>query len=140
MQQVFKRAGLILAGFAMVVSVGVGMVGQANAITFDLADDWSSTNGNPNGVWTYGHYTGGLDQNTFDAYLAFDTVLIGGGGILEVARDAVNPADPNIIKNVGVDATAFNIDFHGDAVTFGPTDGPAVARLITPFAGTLSAR
>jgi len=55
-------------------------------------------------------------------------------GSLDVWRDKT---DPNIVKNIGLsDVVAFNITFHPGEVTFGPTDGPAVARWTAPSAGT----
>lgn len=130
MQQVFKKAVLMLAGLAMVVSVGVGMVGQANATTYDLADDFSITNGNPNGVWTYGAYTGGLNAGTFVKFSSFESAVLGS---LDIWRDAT---DPNVIKNTGATGVlCCGITFNSGAVTFGPTGGPAVARWTAPFAG-----
>ncbi len=112
----------------------IGMTGiatSAKAITFDLADDFSLAS-NPNGVWTYGAYTGGLDPTTFAAFSGSETGVLGS---LDIWRDAT---DPNVIKNTGATFTTAGsgqITFHADRVTLGPYLGPAVARFTAPTAG-----
>jgi hypothetical protein len=109
-----------------------GIATSAKAMTFDLADDFSLAS-NPNGVWTYGAYTGGLDPTTFVAFTgpgpAIPLSLTG----LEAWRDVT---DPNVIKNpTAGDLSDFGITFRAGKITFGPTGGPAVARFTAPSAG-----
>ena len=122
-----KRVGVVLV--FLVALFSFSMMGQVNAAVYDLNNDFSLA-ANPNGVWTYGAYTG-LNPGSFDPYEGKGTYLT-----LEFWRDRT---DPNIVKNTGTllyynDGGA-DITFHADKITFGPTYGPAVARWIAPSAG-----
>jgi hypothetical protein len=122
--------------FLILVVLGLmfGMAWQAKAAdSYDLTADFSITNGNPNDVWTYGHYTGGLDETTFVAFNNYETGVLGS---LDIWRDT-GTDDPNVIKNVGpLDGVlCCNIDFNIGKVTFGPYLGPAVTRFTVPSPG-----
>lgn len=65
----------VWAGLAVGVMM-VGMVGVASATTYDATTDFSFTNGNPNGVWTYGWMPS--DFSTFNAYTTVGSGTVGG--------------------------------------------------------------
>ena len=120
--------------FLCVSMIGMtGIATSAKAMTFDLADDFSLAS-NPNGVWTYGAYTGGLDPTTFAPFTGVGPPLPASLTGLLVWRDSTD--DPNVIKNpLGSDLSDFGITFRAGKITFGPTGGPAVARFTAPSAG-----
>jgi hypothetical protein len=127
--------------FLTVVVLGLlfGLAWPVNAAdSYDLADDFSITNGNPNDDWAYGTYTSVLGGPASFALFVSNEIVTGpplaGTGILEIWRDFT---DPNIIKNVGDTDTCCGgpITFNADQVTFGPTGGPAVARWTAPSSG-----
>jgi hypothetical protein len=119
--------------FLCVSMIGMtGIATSAKAMTFDLADDFSLAS-NPNGVWTYGAYTGGLDPTTFVAFTGPGPAIPPSLTGLEAWRDVT---DPNVIKNpTAGDLSDFGILFRAGKITFGPTGGPAVARFTAPTAG-----
>ncbi len=53
-----KRVGLMTAVLML------GLAGLTSAATWNLADDFSTANGNPNGAWTYGWYQDGTANFT----------------------------------------------------------------------------
>ena len=109
------------------------------AAVYDLSDDFSLSS-NPNGAWSYGKYTGGLDANTFTQFTIGETIPVE-GSVLDVWHGVSGDTsiDPNIIKNNGASFTTLccsGIDFNADKVTFGPFGGPTVARWTAQFDGT----
>ena len=138
--KILKSAALVVA------STLISFSAQA-AETHNMTSEFGTTT-NPTGVWTYGHYgdegAGSLDKSTFQPFtlqvglpadLSGLAQCDGSSGNLIGWRDET---DPNVIKNTGT--TTFcggfsGITFHAGAVTFGPHNGPAVARFTVPGAG-----
>ena len=76
-----RRTWLALASSIACALVMAPQLSQASL--YDLTNDFSISNGNPNGVWTYGHYTGGLDKGTFAPFNNFETNVLGSLDISE---------------------------------------------------------
>jgi hypothetical protein len=127
-----KRFFTLVAG----ILLALGIMGSSHAAAiYDLSDDFSLSN--PNGAWSYGKYTGGLDANTFTQFTIGETISVEGSDLDVWHGD--NGIDPNIIKNNGESFTTSGsgvIDFNADEVTFGPYLGPTVARWTAQFDGT----
>ena len=127
-----KQILIIMCVLVFVISFGLATSTNATTI-YDLADDWSTITNNP-APWSYGKYTGVLDQTTFGPLTDYRLLF---GSLSEWWMGTA--ADPNIIKNItasDVFDAPTSISFHADAVTFGPFLGPAVARWTAPSAGT----
>jgi len=128
---------IFISGVGILLALGIMGSSHAAAI-YDLSDDFSLSS-NPNGAWSYGKYTGGLDANTFTLFTIGETILPDGNP-LDVWHGVSGDSniDPNIIKNNGASFTASccGIDFNADKVTFGPFLGPTVARWTAQFDGT----
>jgi hypothetical protein len=128
-----KNQVAVILGILSAISVA----SQAGANpSWNLASDWSSSN--PSGVWSYGHYTGGLSPSSFSQF----TENYYGGVVTPDDLTKLNAwgegGDPNIIKNTGPTFTTVNfgqITFNAGAVTFGPYLGPTVVRFTAPTAG-----
>lgn len=112
------------------------------AESYNLANDFSVENGNPNGQWTYGKYTSGLDTNYFQVFATPGGPNIGvlNGNDLTGLTVWSDGGDPNIIKNtlstdIITDSAFGVISFHAGKLTFGPYLGPTVARFTAPGSG-----
>jgi hypothetical protein len=119
MQRVMTR---LLA--LMLLSIGSAATVQAQ--TWNLASNFSNTNGGSN-RWSYGFYTAGLSPSSFSA---FSTYQLRDDNRLATWYQGGN-VDPNIQKNVTTSAylqPGTDITFNPGEVTFGPFRGPTVAR------------
>ena len=72
---------------------------QAGLITYDPAAAFSITNGNPNGVWSYGHYATLETPSSFSAYDTATTNLGGQVAGIEGWAAASNPSYPYVSYN-----------------------------------------
>ena len=116
--------------------------GRAEAqVINELAGNYT-IGSNPNGNWTYGQYQGGaLAPSTF---LPFDDsgVVSSGPFAGEAYWDnSAHTSDPNIdynttSANINTGSGSGNIEWVAHKVTFGPYQGPTVARWTAPSAGT----
>jgi len=72
----------IVSSLGLATLVSVSLVAPASAaLVFDFAADFSNTNGNPNGVWSYG-YKPIVDGKPTGTFLPLNTPLdIGGAGM-----------------------------------------------------------
>ena len=101
-------------------------------VVYDLQDDFSISNGNPNGVWTYGEYT----TNSLTATTTFQAYTSSGSDLAGMQHWDTGATDPNIAYNqTGSTVNAFNATFDPEAVVFGPASGPSVARFTAPVTG-----
>ena len=110
---------------------------QATVI-HDLAADFSLTNGNPNGVWTYGKYTGGLNPASFVAYDNAFTFTEGTGTGLE-RWSTGSASDPCALYNptsATIAAPAWgNTTFAPGKFSLSPSSGPSAVRWTAPTDG-----
>jgi hypothetical protein len=110
---------------------------QATVI-YDLAADFSLANGNPNGVWTYGKYTGGINPETFVAYDTAGTLAGGTGAGLE-RWNTGSASDPCALYNptsATILAPAWgNITFASGKFSLSPSSGPSTVRWTAPTDG-----
>lgn len=107
--------------------LSIGSTATVQAQTWNLANDFSSTNGGSS-RWSYGYYTSGLKPSSFTA---FSTYELRDGDTLATWYRGSNNVDPNIQKNVTTSAylhPGSGITFNPGEVTFGPFLGPTVAR------------
>jgi hypothetical protein len=107
--------------------LSIGSTATVQAQTWNLANDFSSTNGGSS-RWSYGYYTSGLSPSSFTA---FSTYELRDGDTLATWYRGSNNVDPNIQKNVTTSAylhPGSGITFNPGEVTFGPLGGPTVAR------------
>lgn len=106
--------------FCVAASLLLALAGPLQAETWNVASDFSITNGNPNDRWTYGHVSwsgGGPDMSTgqvqaYDEALTADAPVAG----LHVWRDT-GVSDPN----VGYNPTS-NSALSGWGITWNPGD------------------
>jgi hypothetical protein len=99
------------------------------------SDPGSGSANNPNGVWTYGQYT----SNTIEpaSFAAYTSSNLATGIYAGLYQWKGSNSDPNIVYNsnstdVLPGSGTGNIDFKAHEVTFGPYDGPDVARFTAP--------
>jgi len=107
--------------------LSIGSTATVQAQTWNLASDFSNTNGGTS-PWSYGFYTAGLSPSSFTA---FSTYELRDGNRLATWYRGSNNVDPNIQKNVTTSAylqPGTGITFNPGEVTFGPFLGPTVAR------------
>jgi hypothetical protein len=106
--------------------LSIGSTATVQAQTWNLANDFSDTNGGTS-PWSYGYYTSGLSPASFQAFSTY--ALRDEGRLATWYRGS--PVDPNIQKNVTTSAYSqpgTGITFNPGEVTFGPLGGPTVAR------------
>jgi hypothetical protein len=131
-----RWTGLSLALLALVFA-GMGTV-RAGPI-YDAAADFSITNGNPNGVWSYGYLA--PDTTTpLNLYTTTHTNYQGGPGWIGWNNPLVgNGTNPSAWKNTtGVTETVGTVQLQpGQLVEHpGPSDEEAVVRWTAPASGT----
>lgn len=114
--------------FVLVAALSLLIASQAAAAVFDLSKDYSITNGNPNGVWTYGSLGG--SPETF-------TLLNSPGGVGEVIQWLLDGHEPVVGKNP-TDHTVWPTPAHTVWLHPGNAGDAAVVRWIAPAAGTAS--
>lgn len=64
---IMSKSTRMLIALAMVASLALAVLPVFSS-TWDLAGDYSTTNGNPNGQWSYGYTTAGPDLTTFTTF------------------------------------------------------------------------
>jgi hypothetical protein len=125
-----------------VIIVAGCLSAQASVIS-NVADDFSIANGNPNGAWTYGKYTGGVDSSTFVAYDTSGTNIgIAAGlqwwrsGSASDPCATYNPTSATITDDDDAGAHAWgDIAWAPGAFAVSPANGPSVARWTASTAG-----
>lgn len=111
--------------------------------TYTLGSSFTATN-NPNGVWTYGHYIGGMDKSSFQP---FSSNLDLSGNVncddpnnVNIRGWKANQLDPSILKNFDVQDVYCpgysGLTFRASSLVFGPYLGPTVARFTVPSDGS----
>lgn len=114
-------------------TVAVGLAGALQAQTYDFASSFSITNGNPNGVWTYGYTTtlGG-------AFNAFTTTMDFGNGITTWYTPGLSgDYTPGIYSNQS--GQSHNNVANGEvALHSGPSGEYGVARFTSPTGNLFS--
>jgi hypothetical protein len=122
---------MILGGLIFAAAIGTASV--ASAATYDISNDFSLTNGNPNGVWTYGYET-----TLGSALINYDKPSVIGGlqfwqsTAVQVAND---PTDFNNQTNSPITFGSFTLPANTAAFHPGELDQYSVYRFTAPTAG-----
>lgn len=121
------RSPLIAAVAALVLGAT-----QAHALSADFASDFSITNSNPNGAWTYGYTTslGGTLNN-------FTTTLASSGQEIWYMPGLSGDATPSVFKNVS-GGTVNWVPSGAAGLHSGPGGQLAVARYTSSEAGEVT--
>jgi hypothetical protein len=99
----------------------LGLVAPAQALTYDLAIDYSLTNGNPNGAWTYGYCDGNTALNVGFTQLE-NTGSI--WGAIEGWCLTAGWGDPNVSHNItGDDYAAYGYHWANNGIGLGAGGG-----------------
>jgi hypothetical protein len=126
----------------VVVLLSLGAVAQADVLNYNVADDFSLA-ANPNGAWTYGKYTGGVDAATFAAFNNSGTNTGIAAGLQwwnsgpSDPCTTYNPTDDVITDLDGGSHAWGNIAWAPHTVALSPANGPSVVRWTAPEAGTV---
>jgi hypothetical protein len=130
-----RRIGLGLAALAGFLVAGPALAGPV----FNAADDFSITNGNPNGVWSYGFETtlGGA----FTLYTANSTTTFGNPNFNSWRGNIGGDGTPLVLKNTAStnqQGTGANLNGGELALHPGPGGQISIVRLTAPGAATYS--
>ena len=106
-----------------------GSAGKCRPIvTFVAVDDFNSTNGNPNGVWSYGWMP--TDFSSFNLYVNHGNIANGSGPIWYGWNGDLTPA---LWKNLG--GSSYGVPSGWLSLHPGPGTQPSVLRWTAPAAG-----
>lgn len=133
------KTRIVLLGVAL---LSCAAFAQADVLTYNVADDFSLA-ANPNGAWTYGKYTGGVNADTFVAYNTSGTNTGIAAGLQWWNS---GPSDPCVTYNPTTETITDlnggthawgNITWAPHEVALSPSMGPCVVRWTAPEAGTV---
>jgi alpha-tubulin suppressor-like RCC1 family protein len=116
----------------------VNFIGTTGPPVFDLAKDFNTSADSASNTWAYGTYSDPSTPSTFNvpSSAVYSTILNGVGlwGFPPPVPD--EQSDPNIEKNLtSSPIVAYGIDWLPGQVSFGPYQGPSVARFTAPGTG-----
>ena len=125
----------VAAVAAAICLLGEAKQAQATPIIYEAAADWSSTV-NPNGVWSYGGYSGTtVDPATFFVFAVSESNPVF-SQLDQWVATANTP--PRIMYNPGATFTGGTVYFEAGKIVFGPNRGIPVLRWTAPSAGTVN--
>ncbi|MFT3683866.1 MAG: GC-type dockerin domain-anchored protein [Phycisphaerales bacterium] len=117
-----KNALAAATGFLLAASTALAGI----ADTWDVTADFSNSNGNPNGVWTYGWYSTDFTQFTPM------TPYAGGNGSPGWSGHLGGDGTPVVYRNTGGEGVPFGVPLNWFALHPGPSGQAAVARWTCP--------
>jgi len=128
-----------IAPLALAAAVLMTLAGTGRAQTYDLAADFNLTSDSAANLWAYGTFSSLTDPSTFNipGTINFSATAVPGIDIwFFPPSGSGDTSDPNVEKNVtSSDINPFGIDWRAGTVSFGPFQGPSVARFTAPTAG-----